>query len=340
MVEKAIQVYMSSFKAFVVEETANGTYKRAVTQWPLDQLPNHQVLIEVRYSSLNYKDALSATGNRGVTNKYPHIPGIDAAGIVTESSDSRFSKGDKVIVTSYDLGQNTPGGFGEYIRVPANWIVPLPKGLSLRESMILGTAGFTAAIGVHHLRHNNITPDNGDILVTGATGGVGIMSVAILSKLGYRVTAATGKTNEKDFLIKTGANQVIHRSKVQDQTDRPLLSSKWAGAIDTVGGIMLDTTLRQAAHNGTVACCGNVLGHELHTNVYPFILRGVHLAGMDSGNCKMEMRKKLWEKLSAKWKPTNLNTLAKECTLEQLDKEIEQILKGKQVGRVVVNLND
>jgi len=331
---------MSTFKALVAEEKSDGSFLRSVRNWPVVNLPDYEVLIEVRYSSLNYKDALSATGNKGVTKEYPHIPGIDASGIVAESTNPKFSAGDKVIVTGYDLGQNTSGGFGQYIRVPSDWIVSLPKNLSLRDSMIMGTAGFTAAIGVHHLRHNNITPESGTILVTGATGGVGTMAIAILSKLGYEITAATGKMNQKNFLTNAGAASVIHRDEVQDESSRPLLSSKWAGAIDTVGGIMLDTTLRQTQHNGTVACCGNVLGHELHTNVYPFILRGIHLAGMDSGNCKMELRKNLWEKLADEWKPKNLKQLARECSLEELDNEIERILKGEQVGRVLVNLTD
>lgn len=331
---------MSTFKALVVEEQSDGSFERSIKQWPIEKLPDNEVLIEVHYSSLNYKDALSATGNKGVTKKYPHIPGIDAAGIVAESSNPQFSSGDKVIVTSYDLGQNTYGGFGEFIRVPANWIVPLPQDLSLRESMIIGTAGFTAAIGVHHLQHNNVNPQSGDILVTGATGGVGVMAVAILSKLGYSVTAATGKMDQKNFLLDIGASEVIPRDQVQDESSRPLLNSKWAGAIDSVGGIMLDTTLRQTTHNGTVACCGNVLGHELHTNVYPFILRGVHLAGMDSGNCEIELRKKLWQKLSNEWKPENVEQLSKECSLEKLDCEIGRILSGQQIGRVLVNLTD
>jgi putative YhdH/YhfP family quinone oxidoreductase len=330
---------MSTFQALVVKELSDGTFSRSVQEWDTNKLPEHDVLIKVHYSSLNYKDALSATGNKGVTKHYPHIPGIDAAGKVSESKNPKFSKGDPVIVTGYDLGQNTSGGFGQYIRVPDDWIVPLPKSLSLRESMILGTAGFTAAIGIHHLRHNDIGPDSGDILVTGATGGVGTMAVGILAKLGYSITAATGKMEHESFLKKIGASSVIHRSELQDNSGRPLLSSRWAGAIETVGGIMLDTTLRQTQHNGTVACCGNVLGHELHTNVYPFILRGVHLAGMDSGNCPMELRKKLWNNLALEWKPDHLEALMKECSLDKLDKEIDKILKGQQVGRILINLN-
>ena len=329
---------MTSFKALVVEKHSEQQYKRSVNDWPIDNLPANDTLVKVEYSSLNYKDALSATGHEGVTKNYPHVPGIDAAGTIVESENASFNSGDEVIVTSYDLGQNTPGGFGQYIRVPSKWVVPLPHGLSLKESMMIGTAGFTAAIGVYHLRHNEIEPGDGKILVTGATGGVGIMAISILSKLGYSVTAATGKLDKTNFLKKAGASNVINREEVQDQSSRPLLSSKWAGAVDTVGGIMLDTTLRQTKQNGTVTCCGNVLGHELHTSVYPFILRGVHLAGMDSGYCKMELRKKLWEKLSSDWKPLRLNQITRTCSLEELNEEIDQILEGKQVGRVLVKL--
>lgn len=328
-----------TFQALVVEEQSDGSFQRSVQEWPVEKLPQNDVLIRVRYSSLNYKDALSATGHKGVTKQYPHIPGIDAAGTVAESNDDRFQEGDPVVVTGYDLGQNTPGGFGQFIRVPADWIVPLPKNLTLRESMILGTAGFTAAIGVHHLRHNLIEPGSGPVLVTGATGGVGSMAVGILSKLGYEVTAATGKLDQTSFLEKLGATTVIHRDEVQDESSRPLLSGRWAGAIDTVGGIMLDTAIRQTRHNGTVACCGNVLGHELHTNVYPFILRGISLVGMDSGNCLMDLRRKLWGELAAGWKPENLDTLARERSLRALNTEIDRILAGKQVGRILVTVN-
>ena len=329
-----------SFKALVTEEMNDGSFRRSIQEWPLDRLPDNEVLIRVRYSSLNYKDALSASGNKGVTKEYPHIPGIDAAGMVEEAGKSGFSEGDKVLVTGYDLGQNTPGGFGQFIRVPAEWVVPLPEKLSLRESMILGTAGLTAAIGIHRLRHNGLKPESGQLLVTGATGGVGTLSVAILSKLGYSVTAATGKMDREDFLKDVlGAEQIINRDSVQDESGRPLLSGRWAGGIDTVGGIMLDTMLRQTSHNGTVACCGNILGHELHTNVYPFILRGITLTGMDSGNCPMELREALWKKLSASWKPDVLDRLAEECTLDELNREIERILAGKQVGRLLINLD-
>lgn len=329
----------TTFKALVVEEVEKNKFRRLVKKRSIDELPDNDILVKVHYSSLNYKDALSATGNKGVTKRYPHTPGIDAAGIVEESTDNRFNPGDEVIVTSYDLGQNTDGGFGQYICVPGDWVVPLPNGLTLSESMIIGTAGLTAAIGIHHLQSNNTKPDDGAVLVTGATGGVGVMAVSILSKLGYEITAVTGKMDHTDFLKLLGASNVIHRNKVQDKTEKPLLSSKWAGAIETVGGIMLDTVLRQTGHNGTVACCGNVLGHKLHTNVYPFILRGVSLMGIDSGNCPMPLRKKLWKLLGSDWKPDYLDKLHQTCTLEKLNTEIDRILKGEQTGRVLVNLD-
>jgi putative YhdH/YhfP family quinone oxidoreductase len=327
-----------TFKALVVEETENGNYVRSIKQRSVDDLPDHEVLIEVHYSSLNYKDALSATGNKGVTQQFPHTPGVDAAGIVAQSSNERFSKGDKVIVTSYDLGQNTAGGFGQYIRVPGDWIVPLPDGLTLRESMMLGTAGFTAAYGVHHLKSNGTEPGDSPVLVTGATGGVGSLAVALLSLNNFEIVAATGKMDQKDYLRSLGASEVIHRDKISDDSGRPLLGSRWAGALDTVGGSMLDVILRQTKHNGTVACCGNILGGELNTSIYPFILRGVSLMGIDSGICLMPMRKKIWDLLATDWKPSTLEEICRECRLNELDEEIDKILEGGQVGKVLVNL--
>lgn len=324
------------FKALVVSEKADGSFERSIKERSVSSLPKHDVLIKVYYSSLNYKDALSATGNKGVTQQFPHTPGVDASGVVEESKDNRFKEGDKVIVTSFDLGQNTSGGFGEYIRVPGDWIVPLPEGFTLRESMTYGTAGFTAAYGVYKLKQNNTEPDDGPILVTGATGGVGSLAVAILAKEEYRVIAATGKTEQEDFLKKRGAAQIINRDNVYANSSKPLLSGRWVGAVDTVGGDMLDAVIRQTKHNGTVTCCGNVLGHNLETSIYPFILRGISLMGIDSGICLMPMRKKIWSMLSGRWHLDNLGDLARECSLEGLDKEIKKILNGQQVGRVIV----
>lgn len=328
------------FKALVVEETSDGNYKQSIKQRSVGDLPNHDVLIEVHYSALNYKDALSASGNKGVTQQFPHTPGVDAAGVIAESEDPRFTAGDKVIVTSFDLGQNTPGGFGQYIRVPGDWIVPLPGGLSLRESMMLGTAGFTAAYGVYHIKENGTQPEDGSILVTGATGGVGSLAVTILSLNNYSVIAATGKMEQKDFLISLGATKVIERDQISDDSGKPLLKSRWAGGLDTVGGSMLDVAIRQTNHNGTVACCGNILGGELNTSIYPFILRGVSLMGIDSGICLMPMRKTIWNLLAADWKPANLEEICNECSLNELSKEIDKILAGGQIGKVLVNLQE
>ncbi|MDX1585931.1 MAG: YhdH/YhfP family quinone oxidoreductase, partial [Balneolaceae bacterium] len=295
--------------------------------------------IRVYFSSLNYKDALSATGHKEVTKSYPFTPGIDASGIVEESGDERFEPGDEVIVTSYDLGMNTPGGFGEYIRVPGDWIVPLPDGLTLKESMMTGTSGLTAAIGVEKLEKAEIRPADGKVLVTGATGAVGSFAVALLSYLGYEITAATGKTDSAaDFLSELGAAEVIHRDKVSEVEEKPLLSSRWVGAFDTVGGSMLDAVLRQTGHNGAVACCGNILGHELHTDIYPFILRGVSLMGVDSGIAEMKDRKRIWKKLAGKWKIGKLQMLSKEIGLEEVPYEIDRMMNGGQIGKILVKL--
>jgi putative YhdH/YhfP family quinone oxidoreductase len=328
------------FRAFVVDELSDGTFVRKLQIRNLKDLPNHDVLVRVHYSSLNYKDMLSATGNKGVTRTYPHTPGIDAAGIVVESRDERFQPGDEVIVTSYDLGQNTPGGFGEFIRVPGDWIVPLPAGLSLRESMILGTAGFTAAYGVYKIMENHVTPDNGPILVTGATGGVGSLAVTLLAGRGFHVIAATGKTEHSEFLQELGVQEIISREQLMDNSEKPLLTGRWAGVLDTVGGAMLDASIRQTRHNGMVACCGNVLGGKLETSIYPFILRGVGLLGIDSGICLMSTRKKIWGLLAGAWKPINFELISRECGLADLEQEIQRTLHGQQIGRVLIRLKN
>ncbi len=325
-----------SFQALVVREMEDGSFSRRVEERSLADLPPGEVLIRVHFSSLNYKDALSATGHRGVTRRYPHTPGIDAAGVVESSRSDEFRPGDPVIVTSYDLGMNTPGGWGQYIRVPAEWVVPLPANLTLRESMILGTAGFTAALSLHKLRWAGVTPDRGDILITGASGGVGSLAVAILSKVGYRVVAATGKAEAQPFLRGLGAAEVIDRKEVLDDSPRPLLKGRWAGVLDTVGGAYLASALKSTALHGAVTCCGLVASPEFATTVYPFILRGVSLLGIDSQSCPMDLRRRLWQKLAGEWKPDALERLAAERTLADLEQEIQRILQGGQRGRVLV----
>lgn len=327
-----------SFKALVVKETEDKRYLRQIIDRGVDDLPSGEVLIRVNYSSLNYKDALSASGNKGVTRNYPHTPGIDAAGIVTESSDGKFKSGDEVIVTSYDLGMNTAGGFGQYIRVPAKWVVPLPQGLSLKEAMCYGTAGFTAALSVFQLTTHGILPEQGEVLVSGATGGVGSIAVAILSKLGYTVAAVNGLVDESEYLKKIGAHRIVSIEEATDQSGRPLLKSLWSGSIDTVGGDILATSIKSVNANGVVTSCGNVASPDLPINVFPFILRGVTLAGIDSQNCPMTNRLKTWEKLADEWKIPIMETVAEEIAMVDLDSCIDRMLQGKHKGRAIVNM--
>ena len=328
----------NSFKALVVRETSNGKYTRKVTDRSIKDLPEGEVLLRVYYSSLNYKDGLSCIGNRGVTRKYPHTPGIDASGVVAESSDIRFSHGDQVLVTGYDLGMNTSGGFGQYIRVPADWVVPLPEGLSLKEAMIYGTAGYTAALSVHALQKHGITPDQGEIIVTGSTGGVGSISVLLLSNLGYDVLASTGKSSETDFLKGLGAKKIIDRGEVNDDSKKPLLKQRWAGGVDTVGDSTLATLVKSTKQRGAVAATGLVASANLPITVFPFILRGVSLLGIDSGETPMNLRCQIWNKLASDWKFPQLKKLSVDCDLDDLGPEIDKILTGRQRGRVVVNL--
>ena len=327
-----------SFKAMVVTETADRKFIREVKSKSLNDLPGGELLIEVQYSSLNYKDALSASGNKGVTRTYPHTHGIDAAGIVAESASAKFAPGDRVIVTGFDLGMNTSGGFGQFIRVPAAWTVNLPADLTLKDSMAYGTAGLTAALAVLKMEKHGLKKDQGEVLVTGATGGVGSFAVGILAQSGFNVVAATGKPDEKDFLLELGARQIISRDEAGDPSGKPLLKPRWAGVVDAVGGNILATAIKSTQQRGVVACCGNVASPDLSLTVYPFILRGVSLLGVDSAECPMDVRAILWKKIAQEWK-LNLDRLAAECSLEGLDSRIDLILAGKISGRVVVNLS-
>lgn len=325
------------FKALVVIEE-NGKFIRKIMERDINELPVGDVLINVKYSSLNYKDALSAIGNKGVTRKYPHTPGIDAAGIVVETSSNKFKAGDEVLVTGYDLGMNTSGGFAEYTRVPSDWVVKLPKGLTLKESMIYGTPGITAALSLHKLEQCSEEKIEGEVLVTGATGGVGSLTVAILSKKKYTVVASTGKKDKTDFLKKLGASIVIGRNEVDEKSGKPLLNRRWKAAIDTVGGNILSTVIKQMDYRCSIASCGNTYSPELHTTVFPFILRGVNLLGINSAETLMDLRLKIWNKLAKEWKPNCLDDIFTECSLEQLSDKIDLILQGQITGRVVVKL--
>jgi len=324
----------------VVTEKENGQFVREIKDRNLKDLPDGDVLVKVKYSSLNYKDVLSSIGNRGVTKKYPHTPGIDAAGTVAESRSKDFKAGDDVIVTSYDLGMNTSGGFGQYIRVPADWVVRMPENLSHRESMIFGTAGFTAALSVYRLVEYGITPHMGRVLVSGATGGVGSIAVSILSKAGYEVVAVNGIVDEKDFLLEIGAKEVISIEDATDSSGKPLLKGLWAGGIDTIGGDILATTIKSTQPDGGVTCCGNVGSHDLPLNVYPFILRGVTLMGIDSQNCPMPIRLKVWNKIATDWKLDRLEVLTTEVSLNELNERIDLVLQKKHKGRTIVKLPD
>ncbi|MCC0734371.1 YhdH/YhfP family quinone oxidoreductase [Clostridioides sp. ZZV14-6009] len=326
-----------NFKSLYITEE-EGSFKRNIIERDIDALPEGDVLIKVRYSSLNYKDALSANGNKGVTRKYPHTPGIDASGVVEFSSCDDFKVGDEVLVTGYDLGMNTSGGFSEYIRVPSNWVVKLPNNLSLKEAMDYGTAGFTAALSVYKFV-NTVDKDMGYVLVTGGTGGVAVIATKILVKLGYSVVVSTGKLEEqKETLLKLGVKDVIHRSEVDDNSGRPLLRPRWAGVIDTVGGNTLSTAIKTTNYCGAVTTCGNAGGIDFTSSVYPFILKGVTLYGIDSVECPMNLRLKIWDLLSNEWKLEDLDDMVSVVSLNELSKSIDSIIEGKHVGRTVVDL--
>lgn len=329
---------MASFKALQTSENAQGEFESRIVERQIDDLPAGEVLIRVRYSSLNYKDALSASGNRGVTRSFPHTPGIDAAGTVAQSSVGEFAEGDEVIVTGYDLGMNTAGGFGQYIRVPAAWVIKRPHGLSLREAMVLGTAGLTAALCVDKLEQAGLEPGEAPVLVTGATGGVGSIAVALLAKLGYKVAAVTGKADQAEFLTRLGATQIVERSVLQAGVEKPMLKEQWAGAVDTVGGDILFNVVKSLQRGASVACCGLTAGTHFQANVLPFILRGVNLLGVDSVEIPLVAKASMWDKLSVQWKLTELDALTHEITLQELPEAISRMLAAQQVGRIVVRL--
>lgn len=323
-------------KCYLVRKAGKDQIESGVESRPTHELPAGDVLIRVAYSSLNYKDALAATGHPAVARSFPHVPGIDVIGEVAESSSANVHPGDQVLVTSYELGVERWGGWAEYVRVRAEWITPLPAGLSLHESMILGTAGLTAGLCVQTLQRHEVKPESGEVLVTGATGGVGILAVKLLSKLGYKVVAVSGKSDKHAWLRQHGAARVVGREDVLDDSKKPLLSARWAGAVDTAGGQMLASVLRAIRYDGCIACCGLVGGAELPTTVYPFILRGVTLAGIDSAWCPQPRREEVWKLLAGEWKPDDLDSIATTIRLDQLADRIPRILAGQSTGRTVV----
>ena len=326
--------YMT-FKAFQVSQSDDG-YVRELVDREENDLPEGDVLIDVKYSSLNYKDGLSASGNPGVTRNFPHTPGIDAAGIVAASSQSEFSVGDEVLVIGFDLGMNTSGGFGARIRVPAGWVVPLPAGLSLHSSMLLGTAGFTAAECIDKLETAGMSPGDGPVLVTGATGGVGSVAVKILAHLGYQVAAVTGKADRHDFLKGLGAETVLSREEFNEGGHRPLMAERWAGVVDTVGGEMLFNAVKGLKYGCSAAACGLVGGADIPATVLPFILRNVNLLGIDSVQLPLAEKQRIWLRLANEWL-VDLSDLEEVLSLKDLSEAIDRILAGQMVGRGVLH---
>ena len=327
-------------KAFVVEKVGEDEFKSSIQDVETPKCEKNEVVIKVTYSSLNYKDALSSVGNPGVSKHFPHITGIDVAGTVFESTSPIFKVGERVLVTGYDMGMNSNGGHAQYVKIPASWVARIPDAISDREIMTFGTAGLTAALSVNELIENGIKPESGDILVTGATGGVGSIAIAILSKLGYNITAISGKKERIDFLKKIGANEVILREEFEEESKKTLLREKYAGVVDTVGGKILANALKQIKYDGVATCCGLTSSHELNTNVFPFILRGVRLIGIDSVECKLEKKQAAWEKLASRWKINSLNTIINEISLDEVKAAYDHLLSGKAVGRYVVKIKE
>ena len=321
------------YRALITSED-NKTFINSIEKRNIADLPNNDTLIKVKYSSLNYKDALSASGNKGVTRNYPHTPGIDAAGIIEETSGNVFKPGDEVIVTGYDMGMNTFGGFGEYIKVPQEWIVKKPDNLSLSESMAFGTAGLTAGLCLRKLLSHGLKPEDGDVFVTGVTGGVGIIALMLFKKLGFNVTAITGKLNQEEFLKNLGANQVIDRNTLDLDLISPLQKPIYSGGIDAVGGKILANLICSTSQRAAIACCGMVGGLSLDTSIFPFILRGLSLFGIDSAESLIDVKKEIWSNFSSSWKLENIDKNIKDISLDELPNEIEKILKGNQIGRV------
>lgn len=329
-----------TFRALVIRRSEDRkTFTRAIESRTIADLPEGELLVRVKYSSLNYKDGLSCIGNPGVTRRFPHTPGIDAAGVVEASDSSRFPVGSSVVVVGTALGMSVSGGLGQYVRIPASWAVLLPEGLSLRESMIYGTAGFTAALAVHKLLSFGVNPERGHLVVTGASGGVGSISVALLARLGFSVAAVSGKLDSRNFLLKLGAHEVLERGSLSFDSEFPLLPERWAGGIDTVGGSLLGNVLKTARQGAAIAATGLVASQDLPVSLLPFILRGVSLLGVNAESCPMDLREQLWEKLANGWRPQMLSLVARECAIGDISSEIDKILAGQIQGRVVVDMH-
>ena len=327
-------------KAFLVEKIGDKEFTADVKEVAIPKCGENEIVIKVTYSSLNYKDALSSVGNPGVTRNFPHITGIDVAGTVYESTSSIFKVGERVLVTGYDMGMNTNGGHAEFVKIPADWVARIPDAITDKEIMTFGTAGLTAALSVNELMDNGIRPESGSILVTGATGGVGSIAVSILSKIGFTVVAISGKEEKTDYLKRIGASEVILRDTFNEEAKKPMMAEKYAGVVDTVGGEVLANALKYIKYDGVATCCGLTSSHELNTNVFPFILRGVRLIGIDSVECKLEKKQAAWEKIASKWKIDTLSNITNEITLNEVKDAYSLLLAGKAVGRYVVRIKD
>ncbi|HET7831358.1 MAG TPA: oxidoreductase [Gallionella sp.] len=327
---------MNKFSAYRIFEE-NGTSGARFVELALDDLDPGEVVIETHYSSVNYKDALAATGAGKVIRRFPCVGGVDAAGIVASSQDARFKPGDAVIVTGYDMGVAHDGGYAEYVRVPAGWVVPLPPELTLFDAMALGTAGFTAALAIQRLELNELRPENGKVIVTGATGGVSSLAIQMLAQRGYHVVALTGKPGEHEYLKSLGVSEILSRQDLVMGT-RPLEKAQWAGALDSIGGETLAWLTRTMQQYGAIASFGNAGGIELHTTVMPFILRGVRLIGVDSAATPMPLRREIWRRLATDLKPHQLSQVVHEVPFADLPHVFPQLLQGTQRGRTVIGI--
>jgi acrylyl-CoA reductase (NADPH) len=328
---------MTEFQALLLEEQA-GAVQAAVKTLDTSALPPGDVLVQVHYSSLNYKDGLAVLNRAKVIRSYPMVPGIDFAGTVVESQSPTYKPGDAVILTGWGVGERHWGGFAGMARVKADWLVPLPEGMTLQRSMVIGTAGFTAMLAVMALEEQGVAPGGREVLVTGAAGGVGSVAVALLAKRGYTVAASTGRAETHEYLMQLGASTIIERGALAAPSNRPLESERWAGAVDTVGGDTLAGVLRQAAYHAVVAACGNAGGVALNTTVLPFILRGVQLVGIDSVLCPFERRTRAWNLLAQELTSDVLDSMTQLIALDQVPAFSETILAGQVRGRVVVDL--
>jgi len=331
----------ASFRAFRIHNDnlsdGSGGYRSGIETISLDDLNPGEVVVKTAYSSVNYKDALAGTGKGKILRRFPLVGGIDIAGHVVASTDPAFKEGDAVLVTGSGLSETRDGGYAEYARLESKWTVALPAGLSLREAMILGTAGFTAALGLLRMTDNRQTPDLGPLAVTGATGGVGSLAVAIYSKAGYQVHAISGKPEHADYLKSLGASEVLDRDALS--TTRPMDTARFGGGLDNVGGPMLAALLAQTAPYGNVASCGLAASHELHATVMPFIIRGVSLLGVASAGTARDIRDEVWKRLASDWKPADLDAICtREATLDELPGVFDAMLAGGSLGRTVVRV--